>query len=81
MCKNINFVTEQHIACIFFEGQFSMLCRADLDPIYYCELLETCAIKDDGDAKINSVVIDPQTVVRGEAAEGINTDLFINFQC
>ena len=56
-----------------------MLYRADLDPIYYCELLETCAIKDDGDAKINSVIIDPQTVVRGETAEGINTDLFITF--
>jgi hypothetical protein len=48
-----------------------MLCRADLDPIYYCELLSTCPIKDDGDAKINSVVIDPKTVVKGEMAEGI----------
>jgi len=39
--------------------------EADLDPIYYCELLKTCEINDNGDAKINSLVIDPQTVVRG----------------
>ena len=42
--------------------------RADLDPIYYCELLKTCTIKDDGDAKINSITISPPTVTYGEKA-------------
>ena len=41
------------------------VCRADLDPIYYCELLKTCPIKDDGDAKINSLVVSPHTIVQG----------------
>ena len=39
--------------------------RADLDPIYYCELLKLCPVKDDGDAKINSVVVHPRTVPKG----------------
>lgn len=33
--------------------------QADLDPIYYCELLKTCAIKDDGDATITSFTVAP----------------------
>lgn len=39
--------------------------RADLDPIYYCELLKTCPIKDDGDATINSLTVVPNQVPRG----------------
>ena len=39
--------------------------RADLDPIYYCELLRACPVKDDGDAEINSVVVHPRTVPKG----------------
>ena len=42
------------------------LTRADLDPIYYCELLNVCAIKDDGDAKITSLVVKPSIVPYGE---------------
>ena len=40
--------------------------RADLDPIYYCELLRTCPIKDDGDAKITSVTVTPKQGPQGE---------------
>ena len=40
--------------------------RADIDPIYYCELLNTCQIKDDGDAKINSFLVSPNIVPYGE---------------
>ena len=46
--------------------EFILNYRADLDPIYYCELLKTCTVKDDGDAKINSVVVSPEPVVYGE---------------
>ena len=42
------------------------LCRADLDPIYYCELLKTCDVKDDGDASITSFAVSPKSVVYGE---------------
>ena len=40
--------------------------RADIDPIYYCELLNTCPIKDDGDAMINSFIVSPKIVPYGE---------------
>ena len=39
--------------------------RADLDPIYYCELLKLCPIKDDGDAHILSLLIKPKDVEYG----------------
>lgn len=39
--------------------------RADLDPIYFCELLKTCPIKDDGDAKITSFTVSPQSGPQG----------------
>ena len=39
--------------------------RADLDPIYYCELLKECEIKDDGDASILSLSVNPSTVQQG----------------
>ena len=41
------------------------LYRADLDPIYYCELLRLCPIKDDGDAHILSFTVKPRNVVYG----------------
>ena len=42
------------------------LSRADIDPIYYCELLNECPIKDDADAKINSFIVSPNIVPYGE---------------
>jgi hypothetical protein len=39
--------------------------KADLDPIYYCELLKICPVKDDGDAHILSFVVKPHDVVYG----------------
>ena len=39
--------------------------RADLDPIYYCELLKTCPIKDDGDANITYLTVTPKVVEYG----------------
>ena len=47
-----------------------LLCppRADLDPIYFCELLKTCPINDHGDATIKDLSITPVT-----GPQGINT--------
>lgn len=39
--------------------------QADLDPIFYCELLKTCKIKDDGDATIVSFTISPRSGPQG----------------
>ncbi|XP_004365279.1 countin2 [Capsaspora owczarzaki ATCC 30864] len=39
--------------------------KADLDPIYYCELLNTCAINDNGDATIRSFTTSPVSGPQG----------------
>ncbi len=39
--------------------------KADLDPIYYCELLKTCKIVDNGDAKITSFKVLPSSGPQG----------------
>jgi hypothetical protein len=39
--------------------------KADLDPIYYCELLKQCPIDDNGDAHIVSFKVIPDDVVHG----------------
>lgn len=44
----------------------SSLLRSDLDPIYYCELLRACPVKDDGDAHILSFIVKPTDVVFGK---------------
>ena len=40
-------------------------CRADLDPIYYCELLDVCAINDYGDARITNASVTPKSGPQG----------------
>ena len=44
--------------------------RADLDPVYFCELVRLCPIKDDGDAKITSLTVNPTSVPRGIGHQG-----------
>ena len=39
--------------------------RADLDPIYYCELMKLCDINDHGDANITSIAVTPQSGPQG----------------
>ena len=46
--------------------RFSLLHRADLDPIYYCELLKTCPINDNGDCKITSFTVSPTSGPQGK---------------
>jgi len=40
--------------------------KADLDPIYFCELLKTCPIFDSGDATITNATVDPVSGPQGE---------------
>ncbi|XP_021378016.1 countin-1-like isoform X1 [Mizuhopecten yessoensis] len=42
-----------------------LLQKADLDPIYFCELLKTCAINDNGDAKITTFSVSPSSGPQG----------------
>jgi hypothetical protein len=39
--------------------------QADLDPIYYCELLKQCKINDNGDAKITKFQVSPNKGPQG----------------
>jgi len=40
--------------------------KADLDPIYYCELIPACPIKDDGDAQLTVFTVSPKSGPQGE---------------
>lgn len=44
----------------------NMIENADLDPIYYCELLKLCPVFDHGDAHILSLKVLPDSVPRGD---------------
>jgi hypothetical protein len=39
--------------------------QADLDPIYYCELLKQCKVNDSGDAKITTFTVTPSQGQQG----------------
>ena len=39
--------------------------RADLDPIYYCELIPACPVNDNGDAKFTSFTASPTSGPQG----------------
>jgi len=40
--------------------------KADLDPIWYCEMAKACPINDHGDAKFKTFTITPQTGRKGQ---------------
>lgn len=40
--------------------------RADLDPIYYCELLTACPVNDHGDASFTALSVDPASGPQGD---------------
>ena len=42
-----------------------VFCRIDIDPIYYCELLDVCAINENGDAKITNTSVSPKSGPQG----------------
>jgi hypothetical protein len=56
-----------NILCDFVgvEEFVKIIDKADLDPIYYCELLKSCQIKDDGDASITRFDIKPSSGPQG----------------
>jgi hypothetical protein len=47
------------------EAFIKIIEKADLDPIYYCELLTACPINDYGDATITSLTVTPSNVPKG----------------
>ena len=57
--------SEAYYYYIIAHYNYSFFVRADLDPIYYCELLKACEIKDDGDATITNLTVTPTQVVKG----------------
>jgi hypothetical protein len=48
------------------EAFIKIIEKADLDPIYYCELLTACPINDYGDATITSLTVTPSNVPKGK---------------
>jgi len=42
-----------------------VIIKADIDPIYYCQLVDMCPIKDDGDAKFTNFGVYPNTAPQG----------------
>ncbi|CAC5419551.1 unnamed protein product [Mytilus coruscus] len=40
--------------------------KADLDPIYFCEEMNLCPVKDDGDAKITQLSVTPKSGPQGQ---------------
>ena len=48
---------------------------ADLDPIYFCELLKVCKVFDGGDATITELIISPK-----EAPKGSKFQLSVQFE-
>ncbi|OPL20781.1 hypothetical protein AM593_09895, partial [Mytilus galloprovincialis] len=40
--------------------------EADLDPIYFCEEMNLCPVKDDGDAKITQLSVTPKSGPQGQ---------------
>ncbi|CAF1521261.1 unnamed protein product [Rotaria magnacalcarata] len=42
-----------------------LLIKSDIDPIYYCQLVKLCPIKDDGDAKFTNFGVMPKTAPDG----------------
>ncbi|XP_025092587.1 countin-1-like [Pomacea canaliculata] len=43
----------------------NLIQKADLDPIYFCELIRQCPIFDQGDAKIKDLSVSPQVGPQG----------------
>lgn len=58
-------VCEILCAIVGIKEFIAIINEADLDPIYYCELLTACEVKDDGDATILSFSVKPSAVPRG----------------
>ncbi|CAF0853409.1 unnamed protein product [Rotaria sordida] len=42
-----------------------LIIKADIDPIYYCQLVDMCPINDHGDAKFTNFGVLPQTAPQG----------------
>lgn len=71
-CSRLRRSTPTHhrrCSCVCF------CCRADLDPIYMCQLLKVCPIDDNGAASITSVSVEPT-----QGAQGDTFTIIMNFE-
>ncbi|MCI3311102.1 saposin domain-containing protein, partial [Escherichia coli] len=50
------------------EEFIKLINKADLDPIYFCELIRQCPINDHGDARITDLAINPVVAPQGKRA-------------
>ena len=53
-------------ALVFLSNKKALNYRADLDPIYYCEVIKLCPIFDNGDCKITDFEVSPKSGPQGE---------------
>lgn len=60
MVQNLSTITNN--LCLSSTFLFN---RADLDPIYFCELIRQCPIFDQGDAKIKDLSVSPKVGPQG----------------
>lgn len=64
--KALEMVCDIFCDIVGVEEFIKLINKAQLDPIYMCELLKQCPIKDDGDAKITSFAVTPKSGPKGE---------------
>lgn len=71
LCSLLNETEAIDVACnllcdiVGIKEFVNLIEKADLDPIYLCELLKTCKVFDDGDANITELIISPKQAKKG----------------
>lgn len=62
-----------NLACDYFgfEEFVKLIKKADIDPIYICEIIKTCPIFDGGDCKITQLDVTPKSGPQGEFDIGL----------
>merc|ERR1712072_1185777 len=69
LCSNLKTKTEAtvcNIACdlVGIKAFVAALKKADLDPIYFCDLLKICPIDDNGNGKVDAVTVTPASAAQ-----------------
>jgi len=75
LCSNLKGKTEQtvcNIACdvVGLKEFVAALQKADLDPIYFCELVGVCKHDDNGAGSIDSITVAPASGAQGDTFQG-----------
>ncbi|XP_078671733.1 countin-3-like [Branchiostoma floridae x Branchiostoma belcheri] len=63
--KAVELACDALCTLVGFEEFVNAFNKADVDPIYYCELLNQCPIVDDGDATITLLSVNPKSGPQG----------------